>query len=73
MSIEIQGLAPLLQVFDMPTSIAFYRDVLGFKVITTSPALSENPDDVNWAMLRLCATHSHAEYRLRTGRASVDS
>jgi uncharacterized glyoxalase superfamily protein PhnB len=56
MSIEIQGLAPLLHVFDMPTSIAFYRDVLDFKVITTSPALSENPDDVNWAMLRLCAT-----------------
>jgi glyoxylase I family protein len=26
------GFSPLLQVFDMPTSIAFYRDVLGFTV-----------------------------------------
>ena len=53
MSIEVQGLAPLLQVFDMPTSIRFYRDVLGFIVSGTSPALSENADDVNWAMLQL--------------------
>ena len=53
MAIEIQGLAPLLQVFDMPTSIRFYRDVLGFTVAHTAPPLSDNPDDVNWAMLRL--------------------
>jgi glyoxylase I family protein len=53
MAIEIQGLAPLLQVFDMPTSIRFYRDMLGFTVVTTSPKLSDNADDVNWAMLRL--------------------
>lgn len=53
MSIEIQGVAPLLQVFDMLTSIRFYRDILGFSVVNTSPALSANPDDVDWAMLRL--------------------
>ncbi len=53
MAIEAQGLAPLLQVFDMPTSIRFYRDVLGFAVVHTAPKLSDNPDDVNWAMLRL--------------------
>lgn len=53
MPIEIQGLAPLLQVFDMPTSIRFYRDLLGFVVVSTAPQLSDNPDDVNWAMLRL--------------------
>lgn len=53
MPIEMQGLAPLLQVFDMPTSIQFYRDVLGFEVARRSKALSDNPDDVNWAMLRL--------------------
>jgi hypothetical protein len=28
MPINIRGLAPLLQVFDMPTSVHFYRDVL---------------------------------------------
>jgi hypothetical protein len=30
MAITIAGLTPLLEVFDLPTSIAFYRDVLGF-------------------------------------------
>lgn len=32
MPIEIRGLSPLLEVFDMPTSLAFYRDKLGFRV-----------------------------------------
>lgn len=30
--IEIRGMTPLLQVFDLPTSLAFYRDTLGFTV-----------------------------------------
>jgi glyoxylase I family protein len=30
--IEFRGMTPLLQVFDLPTSLAFYRDVLGFAV-----------------------------------------
>jgi catechol 2,3-dioxygenase-like lactoylglutathione lyase family enzyme len=50
MAIEIRGMAPLLQVFDMPTSIRFYRDVLGFDVVTTSPPRGEHFD---WALLRL--------------------
>lgn len=50
MGIEIRGMAPLLQVFDMPTSIAFYRDVLGFEVVTTSKPQGEHFD---WALLRL--------------------
>jgi len=50
MSIEIKGMAPLLQVFDMPTSIAFYRDVLGFEVVSTSRPGEEN---FGWALLRL--------------------
>jgi glyoxylase I family protein len=56
MAIEILGLAPLLPVFDMPVSIRFYRDVVGFKVTATSPPLSANPDDVNWAMLEIDGT-----------------
>ena len=47
MGIEIRGMAPLLQVFDMPTSIRFYRDVLGFEVVGTS----EPGDDCDWALL----------------------
>jgi glyoxylase I family protein len=49
-AIEIRGMAPLLQVFDMPTSVKFYRDVLGFEVVTTSPPRGEHFD---WALLRL--------------------
>jgi glyoxylase I family protein len=33
---QIQGLAPLLQVFDMPVALKFYRDVLGFEVVQAS-------------------------------------
>jgi glyoxylase I family protein len=48
MSITMRGLCPLLQVFDMPASLRFYRDVLGFAV-----AESSGPgDDVDWVLLR---------------------
>jgi glyoxylase I family protein len=30
--IEVRGMTPLIQVFDLPTSLAFYRDILGFTV-----------------------------------------
>ena len=40
----------MLQVFDMPTSIAFYHDVLGFEVAATSKPRGEHFD---WALLRL--------------------
>lgn len=30
---NINGIEPLLEVYDLPTSIAFYRDVLGFELI----------------------------------------
>jgi len=53
MALDIHGIALLLQVFDMPTSVRFYRDLLGFEVVHRSPALSERADDVNWTMLRL--------------------
>lgn len=49
MELDIRGLVPLLQVFDMPASIHFYRDILGFGVVTTS-ATGEKFD---WALLRL--------------------
>lgn len=49
MAIQIKGLAPLLQIFDMPTSIHFYRDILGFEMIE-----SDKPgDDCDWVLLRL--------------------
>src|SRR5581483_11831999 len=48
---EIRGLCPLLQVYDMPQSLRFYRDVLGFAIVSTSPMLGE--DRCHWAWLRL--------------------
>ena len=48
MGLELRGLAPLLQVFDMPSSVAFYRDILGFEVV----AQSEPGDSFAWGMLR---------------------
>ncbi len=50
MAVDIRGMAPLLQVFDMPTSIKFYRDALGFEVVTTSTPRGEHFD---WALLKL--------------------
>jgi glyoxylase I family protein len=55
MALEARGLAPLLQVYDMPTSIRFYRDTLGFEVVTTSPSLG-GTDRFHWVLLRLCGT-----------------
>jgi catechol 2,3-dioxygenase-like lactoylglutathione lyase family enzyme len=52
--INVQGLCPLIQVFDMPTSIRFYRDVLGFEVFSSSPPRS--PDDCDWVWLKLNGT-----------------
>jgi glyoxylase I family protein len=47
---QLDGFAPLLQVFDMPRSVAFYRDTLGFEVAEHSPP--RGADDFDWALLR---------------------
>jgi catechol 2,3-dioxygenase-like lactoylglutathione lyase family enzyme len=52
----------------MPTSIAFYRDVLGFEVVTTSKPGAENFD---WALLRLNGTELILKYGLRRGLPSA--
>ena len=60
MALQAQGVAPLLFVYDMPTSVRFYRDMLGCEIVTTSPAMGE--DYFHWALLRLGA----AEFMLNT-------
>ncbi len=52
MAIEIEGMAPLIQVFDMPRSLAFYRDILGFEIVSDSG----KGDDSSWVWLRLNGT-----------------
>lgn len=49
MAIEVRGIAPLIEVFDMPTSLAFYRDKLGFTVTGDSG----QGDESGWVMLQL--------------------
>jgi glyoxylase I family protein len=49
MAIAVQGMKPLIQVFDMPTSLAFYCDVLGFTVHNSSAPLP----NCGWVWLKL--------------------
>lgn len=49
MSIKIDGMTPLIQVFNMRRSLAFYRDILGFEVVGDSGS----GDDSSWVWLRL--------------------
>lgn len=48
------GLTPLIGVFDMPKALAFYRDLLGFQVVSASPEV-ETPEGrfSHWMWLRL--------------------
>lgn len=50
MAIEVKGSAPLLQVYDMGTSVRFYRDKLGFTVTGTDGRPAESCD---WCMMEL--------------------
>jgi glyoxylase I family protein len=65
MSIEVRSVCTLLQVFDMPTAVRFYRDVLGFEVISTS---SQERDQFDWGLLRL----GDAEVMLNTAYEQSD-
>ena len=52
MALEYRGLCPLLQVFDMPTSLAFYRDDLGFEIVDAAPPQGADGDHFDWVWLR---------------------
>jgi catechol 2,3-dioxygenase-like lactoylglutathione lyase family enzyme len=62
--ISVRGVCSLLQVFDMPTSVRFYRDLLGFEVIETSGP----GESYGWALLRL----GDAELMLNTAYEDDD-
>ena len=47
-TLKVKGMAPYLEVFDMPTAIHFYRDGLGFEILQQSEP--ELGDDCNWVM-----------------------
>ena len=49
MGIEVRGMCPLISVFHMPRSLAFYRDILGFEIMSDSG----NGDESSWVWIRL--------------------
>lgn len=51
MAIAIEGMTPLLQVFDMSVSLDFYCGVLGFEIVQTDD--STVAPNHNWVWLRL--------------------
>jgi len=51
--VTFASLTPLLQVFDMPRAVAFYRDELGFAVVAHSPAIEVGEGSYfHWCLLR---------------------
>ena len=64
MAIVTRGIAPLLQVFELPTSLRFYRDGLGFEVTQTSG----QGDNSGWVLLAL----NGAELMLNTAYEDHD-
>jgi catechol 2,3-dioxygenase-like lactoylglutathione lyase family enzyme len=68
MSLGVRGQCPLLQVWDMQTSLHFWRDLLGFELVQcTRPA-----DDTGWAWLRRGTDEScpRRSTNCQTGRRS---
>ena len=54
MALQLAGLTPLLQVFDMNEAVRFYRDVLGFEMVTASPVIEAAEGRYfHWCWLRL--------------------
>lgn len=49
MGIRLEGVCPLLEVFDMARSLALYHGVLGFEIVESHPP----GDDCHWCLLRL--------------------
>lgn len=60
---ELRGVTPLLQVYDMPASVRFYRDTLGFHVYNHAPHRGGgDPDRFHWVWLK----HGDVDLMLNT-------
>ena len=56
MPLEFRSLCPLIQVFDMRTSLAFYRDTIGMELVQAAPEHATG-DDFGWVWLRRNDAH----------------
>lgn len=68
MALDVRGLTPLFFVYDMPTSLRFYCDILGFEVVRNSPPVEEVT--FHWCLLRLGAAELmlNTEYEFNSER-----
>lgn len=65
---EFTGLVPLLQVHDMPVSLSFYRDGLGFDVLDASDPVEDGGRSyVHWCWLRAGGADLMLNTRYDTG------
>jgi catechol 2,3-dioxygenase-like lactoylglutathione lyase family enzyme len=53
MALDVRGTTTLLGVYDMPASVRFYRDLLGFEIVSHSPHRGGDADRFHWCWLRL--------------------
>ena len=53
MALDIRGVCPYFEVYDMPASLRFYIDQLGFTMVEHSPHLGGDPYRFHWVWLRL--------------------
>jgi catechol 2,3-dioxygenase-like lactoylglutathione lyase family enzyme len=53
MALDVRGTTTLLGVYDMPASVRFYRDLLGFEMVSHSPHRGGDVDRFHWCWLRL--------------------
>ncbi len=67
MAFDIKGVCPYFEVYDMPTSLRFYIDQLGFTIVEHSPHLGGDPYRYHWVCCG-SAKRSHAERRVRIRR-----
>jgi catechol 2,3-dioxygenase-like lactoylglutathione lyase family enzyme len=54
MAIEIRDGCTLMSVWDMPTTVRFYRELLGFEIVQRSPtyAMEGSEELFHWCMMR---------------------
>lgn len=64
MKFDIQSLCPLLQVFDMSTSLTFYCDILGFDIHESAG----KKNDLGWVWLKW----NNADLMLNTAYETPD-
>ncbi|MDF7777751.1 VOC family protein [Sphingomonas sp. AOB5] len=54
MALQVTGMCPLIQVFDMTASVRFYCEGLGFEVVAASPEIEAAEGRYfHWCRLRL--------------------